>query len=133
MFAMNRLKNLLILLLALTLPIQGYAAAAMVFCGSEKVTVASAAGDGDTTAHHMHAQNADLPAKDQQGAHQHASHDKYSSSCSSCAACCVGAIPMQWALAAAQSLPAMHFTQFPLSGFVGYTPENPERPPSVLA
>ncbi|SDY87201.1 hypothetical protein SAMN04515617_12625 [Collimonas sp. OK242] len=133
MFAMNRLKNLLILLLALTLPIQGYAAAAMVFCGSEKITAASAAGDGDATAHHMHAQNADLPSKARHGGHEHSAQDKNSSSCSSCAACCVGAIPMQSALPAAQALPAMHFTQLPLSGFVGYTPENPERPPSVLA
>lgn len=133
MFAMNRLRNLLILLLALTLPIQGYAAAAMVFCGSEKVTMVSAVGDGGATAHHMHAQNADLPSKAQHGNHDHSSHDKNSSSCSSCAACCVGAIPMQSALLAAQPLPATHFTQFPFSGFVGYTPENPERPPSVLA
>lgn len=42
MLAMNRRKNLLILLLALTLPIQGYAAAVIVFCGAEKITVASA-------------------------------------------------------------------------------------------
>ncbi|WP_211452717.1 hypothetical protein [Collimonas antrihumi] len=132
MSAMNRLKNLLILLLALTLPIQGYAAAAMVFCGSEKVTVASAVGAGDATVHHMHAQNADLPAKVQHGNHEHSSHDKNSSSCSSCAACCVGAIPVELALSATQPLPAMHFTQFPISGFVGYTPENPERPPSIL-
>ncbi len=133
MFAINRLRNLLILLLALTLPIQGYAAAAMVFCASEKVTLASTFSDDAATAHHMHVQNADLPSKAQPGKHEHSSHDKNSSSCSSCAACCVGAISMHSALTAAQPLPPMHFTQLPLSGFVGYTPENPERPPSVLA
>ncbi|SFB29656.1 hypothetical protein SAMN04515620_13732 [Collimonas sp. OK607] len=130
MFAMNQLRNLLILLLALTLPIQGYAAAAMVFCASEKATAVS---DDAAMAHHMHAQNADVPSKAQHGNLEHSSHDKNSSSCSSCAACCVGVIPMQSALSAAQPFPPMHFTQFPLSGFVGYTPENPERPPSVLA
>ncbi|AIY40770.1 hypothetical protein LT85_1612 [Collimonas arenae] len=139
MFSITRLKNLLILLLALVLPLQGYAAAAMVFCGSENVVASNVVASPVTANHVSHAgmahhqadaQTADQPAHDD---HDHASHDKSSSSCSSCAACCVGAPPMHSPVATARPLPITHPLPFPLSGFVGYTPENPERPPSLFA
>ncbi|MEO6918937.1 MAG: hypothetical protein ABI171_08000 [Collimonas sp.] len=131
MFSITRLKNLLILLLALALPLQGYAAAAMVFCGSENVTTspvaANVAGHAGMAHHHADAQTAGQPAH---GGHDHASQGH---SCSSCAACCVGVLPMDSPLATLQPLPVIHPLSSPLSGFVGYTPENPERPPSLLA
>lgn len=134
MFSLTRLKNLLILLLALAIPLQGYAAAAMVFCGPEKpvaAMAASAAGHAGMAHHHAEAQNA---GQIQHGDADHSgSHDKSSTSCSSCAACCVGVLPVNVPLVAVQPLPVIHPVVFPLSGFVGYTPENPERPPSLLA
>ncbi|HWX03132.1 hypothetical protein [Collimonas sp.] len=134
MFSLTRLKNLLILLLALAIPLQGYAAAAMVFCGPEKpvaAMAASSAGHAGMAHHHADAQDA---VQVLHGDSDHAStHDKSSTSCSSCAACCVGVLPVNAPLAAVQPLPVIHPLLFPLSGFVGYTPENPERPPSLLA
>ena len=136
MFSLTRLKNLLILLLALAIPLQGYAAAAMVFCGPEKPAVtmaATVAGHAGMAHHHMDAEAQDA-GQVQHGDASHAgSHDKSSTSCSSCAACCVGVLPVHAPLAAVQPLPVIHPLLFPLSGFVGYTPENPERPPSRLA
>ena len=136
MFSLTRVKNLLILLLALAIPLQGYAAAAMVFCGPEKPAVTMAAGVADHAGmahHHMDAKAQDAG----QVQHDDASHAgapyKSSTSCSSCAACCVGVLPVNAPLAAVQPLPVIHPLLFPLSGFVGYTPENPERPPSLLA
>lgn len=138
MFSLTRLKNLLILLLALAIPLQGYAAAAMVFCGPEKPAVTMAASIADHAGmahHHMEAQDAG-PVQHDDASHA-ASHDKSSTSsstsCSSCAACCVGVLPVHAPLAAVQPLPLLHPVASPLSGFVGYTPENPERPPSLLA
>jgi len=131
MFSLTRLKNLLILLLALAIPLQGYAAAAMVFCGPEKPVAAMATGHAGMAHHHAEAQNAEQV---QHGDADHSgTHDKSSTSCSSCAACCVGVLPVNPPLAAVQPLPVIHPLLFPLSGFVGYTPENPERPPSLLA
>jgi hypothetical protein len=131
MLSLTRLKNLLILLLALAIPLQGYAAAAMVFCGPEKPVAANVSGHAGMTHHHAEAQDA---GQVQHGDSDHAaSHDKSSTSCSSCAACCVGVLPVNAPLTAVQPLPVIHPVVFPLSGFVGYTPENPERPPSLLA
>ncbi|WP_211442115.1 hypothetical protein [Collimonas humicola] len=134
MFSLTRLKNLLILLLALAIPLQGYAAAAMVFCGPEKPAVALVAGvDGHAGMAHHHAETQSA-GQVQHGDSDHAgSHDNSSTSCSSCAACCVGVLPVNAPLTAVQPLPVIHPVVFPLSGFVGYTPENPERPPSFLA
>ncbi|AMO99297.1 hypothetical protein CAter282_1412 [Collimonas arenae] len=135
MFSIIRLKNLLILLLALAIPLQGYAAAAMVFCGSENVTAArTAAATMHASSHHRaDLQSAGLTSTSMQGDHHNGAHDKVSHSCSSCAACCIGVIPMPSTLAATQALAITHAIPFPLSGFVGYMPENPERPPSLLA
>jgi hypothetical protein len=136
MFSLTRLKNLLILLLALALPLQGYAAAAMVFCGPEKPAVTQVvSSNAGMSHHHADTRKAELAMH---SGHDHASsHDKSSSasssSCSSCAACCVGVPSMHAPLAAVQPLPVIRPLLFPLSGFVGYTPENPERPPSFPA
>ncbi|MFC5474521.1 hypothetical protein [Paraherbaspirillum soli] len=129
MFPISRLKNLLILLLALALPLQGYAAAAMVFCASSETAETSAS----STPHHHADQQVQLSDHSATHAkHDAASHGKTSSSCSSCAACCIGMMPVSTTVAA--KLPALsaHYTRLRLSGFVGYTPENPERPPSSL-
>jgi len=137
MFSIIRLKTLLILLLALAIPLQGYAAAAMVFCGSENVTATrtAAATMHANPHHHADLQSAGLTSTStsMQGDHHNGAHDKASHSCSSCAACCIGVIPMPSTLAATQALAITHAIPFPLSGFVGYMPENPERPPSLLA
>ncbi|MGB7194680.1 MAG: hypothetical protein WBD81_14595 [Collimonas pratensis] len=136
MFSLTRLKNLLILLLALAIPLQGYAAAAMVFCGPEKPAVTMTVGVADHAGmahHHMDAKAQDAGQVQHDDASHAGSHDKSSTSCSSCAACCVGVLPVNAPLAAVQPLPVIHPLLFPLSGFVGYTPENPERPPSLLA
>src|SRR5207245_2572709 len=76
MFSMTRLKTLLILLLALALPLQGYAAAAMVFCASSETAEAGAS----STPHHHSEQQAQLSDHSATHAkHDAASHGKTSS------------------------------------------------------
>ena len=59
-------------------------------------------------------------------------HKASSASCSSCSVCTIGAV-LPLALDKLINLPVaadIHVADTP-HGFVGYTPENPERPPSL--
>jgi hypothetical protein len=63
--SMLRLRLLLAWLLMAALPLQGFAAASMLFCGVERGAVSQAAGDG-----HASHQHGDAPTS----AHDHAAH-----------------------------------------------------------
>ncbi|WP_050462510.1 hypothetical protein [Herbaspirillum autotrophicum] len=145
---MTRTKIFLLWLLAFAIPLQGFAATVQAACApahqQHQMTAATQAsasthhmhgGDAAATAevaalsHAMHASAGEAPATGHDG-HPH----QASTSCSSCAACCVGAL-LPLALNDFSDLPRVSaiYGSNTAHGFVGYTPENPERPPSVLA
>ena len=143
-----RIKIFLLWLLALAIPVQGFAAAVQMGCASSQQTqamhkVATPAVSMEEHHHaghdmhdmhamhamHMTAQADPGPAADHPMPHQH----KASASCSSCSVCTIGAI-LPLALDKLINLPVaadIHVAMVQ-HGFVGYTPENPERPPSQL-
>lgn len=131
-----RAKILLLWLLALAIPVQGFAAVLQAGCAP--VTSAAAPAPAvhgehamhnmqsmDDGQHHMRMADTDHPSS------QHLSH-KAGSSCSSCATCNVGAmLPLALAAPTAPDLPSQRYLTQPSSGFVGFTPENPDRPPAL--
>ena len=139
----SRVKILLLWLLAFAIPVQGFAAAVQAGCAPSHqmpVMVATAAADAHHHAghdvhnlHNMHnvhdtSTQADTDHPTQ---HQH-QHKASSASCSSCSVCTIGAV-LPLALDKLINLPIaadIHVADTP-HGFVGYTPENPERPPSL--
>lgn len=145
---MLRAKILLLWLLALAIPLQGFAAVLQACApamqatqqhaqhhGQQQAGQASAtAMTADQTAQH-HAQHHPMtqtladsdPAPAPSQGTQHAD-----ASCSFCAACTVGAIlPLALATVPAPDLPSHDYLVQPASGFVGYLPENPDRPPAL--
>lgn len=145
---MLRAKILLLWLLALAIPLQGFAAVLQACApamqatqqhaqhhGQQQAGQASAtAMTADQTAQH-HAQHHPMtqtladsdPAPAPSHGMQHAN-----ASCSFCAACTVGAIlPLALAAVPAPDLPSHDYLVQPASGFVGYLPENPDRPPAL--
>ncbi|MCI1015171.1 hypothetical protein HWE04_15045 [Herbaspirillum sp. C7C2] len=146
-----RAKILLLWLLALAIPLQGFAAVLQAcapamqpqhhgqhHAGQASATAMTAeatpADPADQAAqHHAHhhpmAQtlaDSDPPPASPHGT-QHAN-----ASCSFCAACTVGAIlPLALATVPAPDLPSHDYLVQPASGFVGYLPENPDRPPAL--
>ena len=144
----SRVKILLLWLLAFAIPVQGFAAAVQAGCAPSHqmpVMVAPAAADAYHHAghdmhnvydmHNMHNMHdvstqadTDHPSQTQ---HPHKAPSASCSSCSSCSVCTIGAI-LPLALDKLINLPVaadIHVADAP-HGFVGYTPENPERPPS---
>ncbi|WP_343653819.1 hypothetical protein [Herbaspirillum sp.] len=145
---MLRAKILLLWLLALAIPLQGFAAVLQACApamqatqqhaqhhGQQQADQASAtAMTADQTAqHHAHhhpmtqtlADSDPAPAPSKSTQHADAS-------CSFCAACTVGAIlPLALATVPAPDLPSHDYLVQPASGFVGYLPENPDRPPAL--
>ena len=98
MSALQRL--LLVCLLSLAIPLQGYAAAAMAFCGPAHARMTAASVD----AHHEHIGGVSLHAgHDGQAPSHHASmpagddlahwQQLGDQDCSACAACCAAALP----------------------------------------
>jgi len=127
----SRVKILLLWLLAFAIPVQGFAAAVQAGCAplhQMPVMVAPAAADAHHHAgHDMH--NVHDLDHSPQTQHQHKAS---SASCSSCNVCTIGAV-LPLALDKLINLPVaadIHVADTP-HGFVGYTPENPERPPSL--
>ena len=142
---MMRAKIFLLWLLALAIPVQGFAA----------VLQACAPAMSPATHHAAHAamqeiRQDDTPAE-MAHAHQHHAaddgaspqaltaaapdtlhHPQHKSSCSYCAACTVGAIlPLALAAPAGPDLPSREYLALAATGFVGYLPENPDRPPAL--
>lgn len=124
-----RLKTILLLLLALLIPLQGYATASMVFCASPHAAMTSAPSHRvmQVAAPDNHQMHQPAPAVAESGRTQDQEH----TSCA-CTTCCSGM--MSALLQTTRQSPSVAEQHIPaiLSGFVGYTPENPERPPSTL-
>jgi hypothetical protein len=100
---MLRLRVLLLSLLMLALPLQGYAAAAMALCGlpAQQQQMSGDAGTGPFAAAHDHAEHmAHGDAAQQAGSHDGASHDTATTDtnhdtahkCATCASCHAAAL-----------------------------------------
>jgi hypothetical protein len=152
---MLRAKILLLWLLALAIPLQGFAAVLQACAPAMQAQQhvqhhpqhqAGQASPTAMTAEGLPANPADQAA--QHHAHHHpmaqtladsdpapaSSHGTQhaNASCSFCAACTVGAIlPLALATVPAPDLPSHDYLVQPASGFVGYLPENPDRPPAL--
>ena len=138
----SRVKIFLLWLLALAIPVQGFAAAVQMGCASspqiqamhEMAAPVVSMQEHHHAGHAMHgvemtAQADTGPAADHPIPHQHKAS---AASCSSCSVCTIGAI-LPLALDKLINLPVaadIHVAMVQ-HGFVGYTPENPERPPSL--
>jgi hypothetical protein len=144
----TRTKIFLLWLLALTIPVQGFAAVTQLACtpGHQmQVAVdmhmahAGASMHAMPMAHMepmmMHADSADQAVQhEQHGTSDQPHHQSAASSCSSCTVCTIGAIlPLALDQLLPLPLPADIHIALTEQGFVGYTPENPERPPSLSA
>lgn len=130
---MNRdFKTFLLWLLLFALPVQGFAAAVRLSCGSEHHTdLPTAAKTAQDIHHHHHefqnqtvqdAASTDFPA---------AQLDDYESSyCSACAACCAGAVVppsiVDWSPFFSSSFSPVTSSA---SSFTGHIPAGLERPP----
>ncbi|MFJ3045692.1 hypothetical protein ACIPEN_07685 [Herbaspirillum chlorophenolicum] len=141
-----RAKIFLLWLLALAIPVQGFAAVLQACAPAIAQTAAAGHGaqaahglqqDAQATAHqHGHHAQAEPVAEtitDAAPAHDthHAQHKN--ASCSYCAACTTGAVlPLALDAPPAPDLPSREFIALPATGFVGYLPENPDRPPSSI-
>lgn len=155
----KRLRNLIVLLLVLALPPQGFAAAGMLGCSPGHLRMMTAPGFGaqvvaatGSTQHdhgtHQHSVQSEHSAHDQ--AQQKAFSDghaeqfvdtvgsagaldsPFSSKCSACASCCLGA-----ALVAGNALPgAPDYSQAPplavLMAPVSFMTDGPIRPPRLF-
>jgi hypothetical protein len=135
-----RAKILLLWLLALAIPVQGFAAVLQAGCAPVAPVAAPAAGmhtmhdmhnmHDDTHAMHGMTHDTSVVAADDHPS-PHLSH-KAGSSCSSCATCNVGAVlPLALATPSVPELPSPRYLTQPSAGFVGFTPENPDRPPAL--
>lgn len=143
---MNRvLKTFLLWLLALALPLQGYAAATMSGCEAALPHAAVSQeefGPDHAATSHMHAAHAgafhhhdsmqqvsDSHVQSQGSSDQHA----HISSCSMCAACCVGMAMMPTALDWHSPLAgSLLRTASPVVSFSGHIPARIERPPRAI-
>ncbi|RAM61849.1 hypothetical protein RB25_21230 [Herbaspirillum rubrisubalbicans] len=143
---MLRAKLLLLWLLALAIPVQGFAAVLQA-CAPAMQQAAQAHPMPHQMPHHP----LTTPAQAHQHQHEHAPHASHDmsplamadhdaphsqhhadASCSFCAACTVGAIlPLALGSVPAPDLPSREFLAQPTAGFVGYLPENPDRPPAL--
>lgn len=145
---MLRAKLLLLWLLALAIPVQGFAAVLQACAPAQQQAVqhhapAVQAHPMQHKQHQHHEQQAyqGHHADDHGAATQIASADATDtphqqhhnhSSCSFCAACTVGGLlPLALSAPPAPDLPSREFIALPASGFVGYLPENPDRPPAL--
>jgi hypothetical protein len=130
----SRVKILLLWLLAFAIPVQGFAAAMQAGCAPShqmQAMVAPAAEGHHHATHDTHAMHDTSAQADADHPLPH-QHKAGSASCSSCSVCTIGAI-LPLALDKLINLPIsadIHVADTP-HGFVGYTPENPERPPSL--
>ncbi|HWU97559.1 MAG TPA: hypothetical protein VN114_03525 [Oxalicibacterium sp.] len=134
---MNRLvKTALLWLLALALPVQGWAAATQLSCAPVIHQVTQAGDIAMHASHHMtEGEGHSMQAED---AHSHASTNSPVSrhvdmKCSACAACNVGmtALPSvhDWPLLPVGSIPAV---AAPAATFLAYIPDGIKRPPRSI-
>jgi hypothetical protein len=134
------LKTLLLALLMLVLPLQGFAAAVGLSCGSghQQHGLLAIAG-AHAHSHKGHEHHAVHDVGSQAGdANDHQSGDSadaqaFASSCSACAACCVGAvIPPSALILAPQGHGILTAIAAPDTLFPGHIPDGLKRPPRSL-
>lgn len=125
---MNRVLQIVCMwLLLIALPVQGYAAATMLACGTGPQHETMAAEMPDQHDHTLATQVASSPR------HDHCSNGKQgSTSCNSCQVCHLGAIAspcLAWMpLATGRTLPSAA----PAALFSGHIPSGLERPPRLF-
>ena len=137
-------KTVLLWLLLLAVPFQGYAASAMLFCETSHHrtdTVPTAHADHQhnhdhhakhdgsliSVDHHQHQPAADSP---DDGSEKNGSQHNLSK-CSACSTCCVGAAIAPTLMDFAAIPPSdPHLISFATVSFVGHIPGRLERPPS---
>ena len=128
-------RQLLLILVAIALPLQGLAAVTMGICGGEHhgVPVVAAPVTGiQIEEHHHHAamvQHDHQVTQDHQ--HQHGSSDKQDKQKATCAACYAFSLPVSITLTTPALPPADHPVAT-LSRFTGFEPEGLERPPRTI-
>ena len=144
------LKPFVLVLLLIVVPFQGYAAAAMLCCGSADIEGSAHAAVKLATQRDVHPHLADLTrqrhdsapateatsvAESDSGAHHHAgdSSERAAFKCGACASCCGGAALVQTSV---QSIGAAPLTSvriaFTPQFFYRFVPDTPERPPYRL-
>ncbi|WP_299537818.1 DUF2946 family protein [uncultured Herbaspirillum sp.] len=136
---MLRAKLLLLWLLALAIPVQGWAAVLQPCAPGQQQSLqhhASAMPQAHQTHQGHHADHVAAAqvaaADDMQTEHHQQQQPQAHGSCSFCAACTVGGLlPLALTAPPAPDLPSREFNALPASGFVGYLPENPDRPPAL--
>lgn len=133
---MTRLRLLLACLVMLAIPLQGFAAATMLFCAPGAPHHAAASGGGTHgAAGHDHAAHSHAPSQASQQAAQdavdaaHLTAADAAHACSVCAACCHSvAISDATALRAVAPPPQFHRTEAPVA-VVSRPAVVPEKPP----
>ena len=129
---MKSLKLLICFLLMLALPLQGAAAAAMVFCGSPLT-----AQQPEHEHHHEH----QVHQAETGAAHAIPSHDDQDSAlsaaaehgkCAACAACCTAALVANLPLTAPVATPGAQLLPYGQSRFANHIPEGLDPPPRAF-
>jgi hypothetical protein len=120
---MQRVRLYVFWLVALAVPFQAFAAAAMAFCGSEHGIVARAAPADSHDAHAMHAPAAD----DAHAGSGHASDDA-AHKCGTCGACQATALTCTLELVAFEGLPRADLIE-PPTVVATVAPRLLDRPP----
>jgi hypothetical protein len=128
------LRIFLTCLLALALPLQGYAAQRMLFCAPAShhpVQVPTQQARHDHSAHAHHHSKADAKAPVHDSVHgAKASPGK----CSACASCCAAVAIISSPLVFSTSPPSTDYTATVVPRYSGHTPGRLDRPPrSTLA
>jgi hypothetical protein len=113
----TRFHRFLLIVMMLVLPLQAFAAAAMIGCSmTQHAATPIQAGDTAMSGCHESAPQPDSPAS------QH--------SCAHCAACYLTSVPLLPALTTLSGLPAVsNLIPHAATSFSGHIPEGPERPP----
>lgn len=138
-------KTVLLLLLLLAVPFQGYAASAMLFCETShhRTDTVPTTHAGHQHSHDQHTEHdgslisADhhqhqVADSSDHGSGKNGSHHNLSK-CSACSTCCVGAAiapPLMDFVAVSPS--GSHLISFITVSFVGHIPGRLERPPSTF-
>lgn len=127
---MKKLAPLFLLwLLMLAIPVQGIAAATMLFCGAEHHHTGPAE-QGGAELRQQHQHHHDASAKADAASDHHASYAKTAKDkCSSCAACCVGAVLVTAFADPAISSPSSEKIDLVFSSHLAHIGDGLERPP----
>lgn len=125
---MTRFRLLLLCCLIWTVPLQGFAAVSMLFCGGN--TSLTRQGDMSAAAHTASEHHHAAQAQAKPSTHQHTSPNA-DHKCGVCAACCsVVAISSVPFVPAVVALPSITLEE-PVSAAYTVSPRHPERPPRV--